>query len=58
MNFVMKAAMGGEWSAGLEVDLTALQCKGFKGLFSSSSAVLALAPVVMRILIIHPAPNA
>lgn len=31
MNFVMKAALGGEWSTGLEVDLTALQWKGLRG---------------------------
>lgn len=30
MNFVMKAALGGEWPTGLEVDLTALQCKGLE----------------------------
>lgn len=40
MNFVMKAALGGEWSTGLEVDLTALQWRGLSRLFSCRSSYI------------------
>lgn len=51
MNFVMKAALGGEWPTGLEVGLIALQCKGLKRLCScrsSSVTVAALSFLYLR----------
>lgn len=51
--------MGGEYSAGLEVDLTALQCKGFKGMFTTtdSSSLLLLQLWEHQEAIIHPDPH-